>query len=92
MKCLRCGYCCNKYLVVVVDNPDLGISPNNLIVSKGNKPCKHLEGKNSGEYSCAIHNKDWYKETPCFLFGQIEKSEEEPCRLGVAVMEGKISI
>lgn len=82
MICLRCGYCCHNYVVVIVDNPELGIQESNL-TTQGmvRKPCKHLRGDKPGEYSCAIHDYPWYPETPCFDFGQIEVGNTE-CRIG----------
>jgi len=82
MKCIRCGYCCIKYVVVIVDNPDLGIIESNLIVKDSGVRCKHLIGEKAGEYSCAIHDREWYKETPCFAFGQVETSVGTVCRMG----------
>lgn len=90
MICLRCGYCCIKYMVVIVDDPDKGIvenrhgiiSDDNLLIHEGDGPCKHLEGNKPGEYSCKVHDRKWYKKTPCFSHGQIEENENCECRLG----------
>ena len=88
MICLRCGYCCKKCMVVIVDDPDKGILDNgrggydNLIVHEGDGPCKHLEGNKPGEYSCKVHDRKWYKKTPCFSHGQIEENKNCECRLG----------
>lgn len=87
MICLRCGYCCKKYAVIIVDDPDKGIREDNLIPYMGDSRCKHLVGDKPGEYSCTIHDKPWYKETPCFDFGQIESDPGFPCRIGVKVLE-----
>lgn len=83
MKCLRCGYCCMNMMVVVVDNPDKGIIEDNLITHMGEgKPCQHLVGNIPSEFSCAIHDKSWYNETPCFSHGQIEQNVDDVCRMG----------
>ena len=87
MKCLRCGYCCHNYMVVIVDDPAEGIAEDNLICHDGKGRCKHLRGDKPGEYSCAVHDFPWYEETPCFAHGQIERSPDEPCRLGVYVLK-----
>jgi len=88
MICLRCGYCCKFLSVVIVDNPEKGPSEDNLIIHEGNgKPCKHLRGDKVGEYACAIHDKPWYKQTPCFAHGQIERSSDTPCRMGVYLLK-----
>lgn len=91
MICLRCGYCCLTSCVIIVDDPEKGIQEdNNLILQNGlEKRCKHLRGDSSGEYSCAIHDKTWYKETPCFSHGQIESSTDTPCRMGVYILNKK---
>lgn len=87
MKCLRCGYCCHFYLVTIVDDPMQGINKDNLVVHEGKGlPCKHLEGKEIGKYKCKIHNKEWYKETPCFDFEQVG-NEESDCRIGEYVIK-----
>ena len=81
MKCLRCGYCCINFFVPIVKNPELGIIKGNLIVHEGKGPCIHLKGNKIGEYFCSIHNKKWYKDTPCFQYDQIGKENAE-CRTG----------
>jgi len=87
MICLRCGYCCKSLSVMIVDDPDIGFVEGNLKfhAGDGNK-CKHLVGDKPGEYSCAIHDKDWYDTTPCFHHTQIEFSEDE-CRIGAYIMD-----
>ena len=81
MKCLRCGYCCKSYMVVIVDDPDKGIVDDNFKARDGKEPCQHLQGDTPGEYSCAIHSYPWYNQTPCFDFTQIEEKNSE-CRMG----------
>ena len=84
MKCLQCGYCCTHYLVTIVDDPEIGYDPmknENLVVHQGDGPCKHLQGDKPGEHWCAIHDKPWFKETPCHHFTQVEK-DNTPCRMG----------
>ncbi len=83
MICLRCGYCCKNSFVIIVDNPELGITQENLKCHNGQgQHCQHLEGSKVGEYSCAVHNYKWYKKTPCFSHGQIETSKDTECRMG----------
>jgi len=83
MICLRCGYCCKRSCVIIVDDPEKGIQDDNLIVHDGQgNSCKHLQGNVMGEYSCAIHDKEWYEETPCNRYGQIESSPDTECRMG----------
>jgi hypothetical protein len=54
-------------MVVIVDDPDRGIEPDNLkpVGFKGPERCQHLRGDQPGEYSCAVHDREWYPETPC---------------------------
>ena len=81
MKCLRSGFCCINYDVIIVSNPELGIVQDNLEHKPTGQPCKHLKGEIPGQYICSIHHYDWYKETPCFDYGQIEDHESN-CRTG----------
>ena len=88
MKCLRCGYCCMNLSVIVVDDPQEGIIDGNLIPHNGeNTKCKHLAGEKPGEYTCNIHNEEWYNETPCYSHGQIEANTKCNCRMGQYILE-----
>lgn len=80
MKCLRCGHCCNTMMIVIVIDPELGLVENNV---KGisNERCPHLLGDKPGEYSCAIHDRPYYKDLPCAEFTQVEEGNTD-CRLG----------
>ncbi len=90
MICLRCGYCCKYLWVIIVDNPSLGIKPDNLIEHKGQgQSCKHLEGSQPGKYRCKIHNQRWYKKTPCFTHSQIEQGNSK-CRMGNYILKQAI--
>jgi hypothetical protein len=89
MKCLRCGYCCVHLEVIIVDNPERGISEDNLIPKPTGERCKHLLGVEPGEFTCAIHDKEWYNETPCFKHTQIEKTPECDCRMGNYTLKQK---
>ena len=93
MKCLRCGYCCINYMVIIVNDPAIGIREDNLLAIGVNGPerCKHLIGDKPGEFSCAVHHYDWYKETPCFNHTQVGR-EGDPCRIGEGVLVGKIPL
>ena len=94
MICLRCGYCCKMLAVVIVDDPGKGLIKDNLIFYNGgveeNKRCKHLKGEKPGEYSCAVHDKPWYKKTPCYSHGQIETSVDCKCRIGEHLLKDKL--
>jgi hypothetical protein len=73
-------------MIVIVDNPDLGIVESNLKCISS-EHCQHLVGDKPGEYSCALHNRDYYDQLPCYDFGQIEQSVDTPCRLGEYYMK-----
>ena len=74
-------------MVMIVDDPAKGIVDDNLIFHDGmEQPCKHLKGDKPGEYSCALHDEKWYKETPCFSHGQIERGNTN-CRMGEYILE-----
>lgn len=93
MICLRCGYCCKNYMVVIVDDPEkedsLLFQEENLIALEGNgTPCKHLRDDKPGSYWCDIHHYPWFKDTPCGQYDQIGK-ENAPCRIGKYKLEGK---
>ncbi len=91
MICLRCGYCCHRYFVIIIDDPKKGAEENNLILHEGDgTPCKHLSGNEPGKYSCNIHSEKYYKETPCFSHGQIERSPNEECRIGRYILDKKL--
>lgn len=83
MICLRCGYCCIHLWILTVNKPEKGITESNIIEQGSGTPCKHLLGSAPGEYSCAIHDEDYYEELGCYKHGQIEKSPKTPCRMGV---------
>ena len=92
MICLRCGYCCINYSVIIVDDPEKGIIENNVIHHNGKAPCKHLGGNRPGEYYCKIHHYAWFKDTPCGQFTQIENSSNRSCRMGKFILKTKKNI
>lgn len=89
MICVRCGYCCRHLSVVIVNDPDKGLVEGNFDFQRGDgTPCKHLRGDGPGKYSCILHDKLWYKDTPCFLRTQFETSDV-PCRIGDEIINNK---
>lgn len=90
MKCLRCGYCCTSYDVVIVKpefvNDTFKVdsvekAKEVLMIKKGGDICPHFE-MIEVKANCKIHHRKWYKETPCFSHGQIEQSINDHCRIG----------
>jgi hypothetical protein len=86
MICLRCGYCCIKYSVAIVKNPELELSESNIQFKLSDKRCPHLIGDKSGELSCKLHGYDFYKDTPCFNHTQTEFKNSN-CRLGEYILK-----
>ena len=89
MICLHCGYCCIEYGAVVMEDPALGIVRGNAVFKPAGEKCLHLKGT-KGEYSCAIHEEDFYKQTPCHYFGQATPGDKN-CEIGERVMATKKS-
>lgn len=85
MVCVRCGCCCIQSFVVIVDDPALGITEENL-KQKEDGPCQHLVGDEPGAYACGIQDEPWYKQTPCYTHGQTERDLTTKCRLGVYML------
>jgi len=92
MICLRCGYCCHKHAVIIIDDPEKDVIEDNVIAHMGNGPCKHLEGNKPGEYSCRVHDRSWYKKTPCYRHGQIESSPTDECRMGRYILDNNLTV
>jgi hypothetical protein len=86
MKCLRCGYCCIQYLVGIISDPDKEIAEDNVEAKTSGVRCKYLIGDVPGKFSCSIHYRPFYEETPCFEFGQVESSLDDPCRMGKYIL------
>jgi len=99
MICYRCGYCCVNSLVAVV-NPkyvicdiiDFDIAdtfPEDFLITvdKDNR-CPYLEwNEEEDKASCKIHDKKWFKDTPCYRHNS--KEEKSFCRLGQYIMDNK---
>ena len=97
MICLNCGYCCVEYSVMIINPKyidekfdddieqiliglDKNIESDLIIYKESGIKCPHLYNQD-GKLLCKIHNKSWYKLTPCFNHTQIETSNSK-CRLG----------
>jgi len=73
---------------MIVGDPKLGIREGNIIHHNGlGNPCKHLKQISEFKYKCAIHKYKWYKKTPCYQHGQIERSKNDLCRMGEFVLK-----
>lgn len=88
MICLRCGYCCFMYDVVIVSDPNKTPNEHNIEFKRNNQRCKHLVGNKTGEFFCAIHNKEWYDTTPCFQHTQFERKNSN-CRIGQNILQNQ---
>ena len=60
--------------------------------------CPNLSFDNDRQASCAVHNEPWYKETPCFVYGNSDVDPDyfykrgKPCLVGKAVREKKHNV
>ena len=91
MICLHSGYCCIHYDVIIVDDPELGIIDGNLKHKPSGIPCQHLKGEGAGKYVCAIHDKEWYNETPCAAYTQVGR-HDAPCRTGERILNKEVRV
>ena len=88
MICLRCGYCCYAYDVIIIK---LGIEKptfrkeEEFQHKKSDEFCPHLSF-NGIEASCDIHDKKWFKKTPCHSHSQIGKIDDD-CRIGRYILD-----
>lgn len=90
MKCLRCGYCCTNYIVVIVVDPKKGIQRDNLqAIDLSKEKCPHLDKDKSNKYMCRVHNESWYKDTPCYQYEQIGNKDSN-CRIGEYILGNKV--
>lgn len=64
MECNKCGYCCIRYDVIVPVDPDKGFVAGNLTHKPSGKMCHH----SLPDGTCAIHEKDYYKNMSCFHY------------------------
>ena len=87
MKCQRSGYCCTHYDVIIVNDPELGITEDNVIHKPSGVRCQHLKGPEPGKFECAIHSYEWYDQTPCFEYTQVG-APNSPCRTGNYIVNG----
>ena len=75
-------------MVMIVKDPNKGIKEDNIICHEGKGvPCPHLKGDKPGSYKCAVHSRRWYRRTPCYDYGQIEESPDDPCRMGKFILD-----
>jgi hypothetical protein len=94
--CNHCGLCCIDYEVVIISPEwakkeiiiDHNLPEEAFIHKKSGNPCPHLYWEDE-ESRCKIHNMPWYKDTPCYQFGQIESSPDCICRLGEYIWSKK---
>lgn len=85
MKCVRCGYCCFQYVVVVIRDINKPLSEKNVMIKHTGDRCPYLEGRKPGKYSCRNHGHRRYKNSPCDQHSQIER-RDSPCRMGKYVL------
>jgi len=64
------------------------ILPQDIIHKPTGERCPHMT-RIDGRFSCAIHDREFYEDTPCHRHSQIE-DRDSPCRMGQALSEGKL--
>ena len=80
MKCLRCGYCCIALEVVI---PLRRVrAEKDMAIKHTGQMCPFLSYDEWRVASCAIHDKKFYKGSPCDSHTQIEPSHDCECRMG----------
>lgn len=92
MICLRCGKCCIKPTIMIVDDPIKGYIHSNMIIKIPGERCKHLIGDKPGKFSCAVHNEPWYKKTICYKYGGKRTggrrlNQDDVCETGKRALE-----
>jgi hypothetical protein len=95
MKCLHCGYCCLNMLLVTVTpeavtdlvidelTEDMALVVNTM---EDGILCPHLSWNTEFKFSCEIHHRAWFDDTPCGKHSQIETGDK-PCRTGAYMMD-----
>jgi len=94
MICIHCGQCCYDFPVTIIKPEFVNLKVESTIDfsdeafynKPANTPCPHLRWNYDFSH-CSVHDKPWYKETPCFEFTQIEESSSRLCRLGMFVIK-----
>jgi len=88
MICLRCGYCCFAFDVVILLDPEKGLEDEDNYHNKPHgETCPHNSINAEGLSTCAIHDHPIYEETPCFRHSQIESNSDKACRMGKYIEE-----
>ncbi len=96
MICLRCGFCCIPYMMPIPTNPDNKYGKDYPQVDADIKTTKDkfcfflcpymiIHDQDNLKCSCQIHEKEWFKYTPCGRWTQLENNND-PCRLGQLVL------
>jgi hypothetical protein len=67
------------------------VTKSSLMHKPSGQKCPHLVF-NEGVASCLIHDKPFYKRTPCFNHSQIEASPNDDCRIGAGIRDGRIKL
>ena len=80
MICQRSGRCCISMMVVIRIGDRAKLKPDGV-------QCPHLS-YDGLDAKCSVHNETWYKDSPCFVYGNPDKDPDyahtrrSPCRIG----------
>jgi hypothetical protein len=71
----------NLWAIVIKDSEGELVEGNLLAIGLGGpERCPHLRGDKVGEYSCAVHEKPWFKKMGCAEYQS--HWPDQKCRLG----------
>ena len=68
----------------------VAINVNGRVLLKGDGRCPHLSF-NGTTASCAVHDKPWFKKSPCFAYGNADidpdfaSKKGRPCAVGALI-------
>lgn len=85
MICQRSGLCCTTMPVVIRVGDRAKMKPGGVL-------CPLLVFED-GNATCSVHEEEWYKETPCFVYGNpdvdidFEAKRGAPCPVGGLVQK-----
>lgn len=80
MICQRSGTCCTTMDVIIRVGDRYKMKP-------GGVQCPHLQWEGN-QASCAVHEEPWYKDMPCFVYGNPDIDPDfapkrgRPCLVG----------
>lgn len=81
MICQRSGNCCLTMPVVIRVGDRAKLKPGGVV-------CPHLSFDGT-EASCGVHDEPWYKDTPCYVYGNPDIDPDFAVKRGRPCMVGQ---